>query len=78
MNPRWRPLRLFLLLLALFPAMAVTARAVAQGVVGFALWEWALLLLFPVLLWIFLRHFSRLGCAGACASPPVQTQNDDA
>jgi uncharacterized membrane protein YhaH (DUF805 family) len=68
-NARHKPYLLFLLLLALFPALAVAVRAVQEGTASLAAWEWLLLAAFPLLLWLFLRYFSRLGCSGNCSHP---------
>lgn len=69
MSPRLRPLLLFLLLLALFPAITVVVKALESGLAGLAMWEGFLLAAFPILAWIYLRHFSRLGCREGCSPP---------
>jgi uncharacterized membrane protein YhaH (DUF805 family) len=49
-NARHKPYLLFLLLLALFPALAVAVRAVQEGTASLAAWEWLLLAAFPLIL----------------------------
>ena len=67
MNSRWRPLILFGLLVALFPAIG----SVVRGVQGEALdaWDWLGIAAFPALAWIWFRHFSVLGCKEGCRLP---------
>ena len=69
MSPRRKPFLLFLLLLALFPAIAVVVQVATEGPDGLAWWQWALLAAFPALVWTYLRHFSRLGCRDSCLPP---------
>jgi hypothetical protein len=71
-SPRLRPILLFLLLLALFPAIATFVQALRTGFAGLAWWQWVLLALLPVLAWLWLRHFSILGCRDACRPPRGQ------
>ncbi len=68
MSARARPLLLFLLLLLLFPAAASVARW-WQGADLSGL-EWAGVCAFPLLAWLWLRHFSVLGCRRC--QPPSQ------
>jgi hypothetical protein len=68
MSPRARPLLLFLLLLLLFPAAASVARWWQGAALGWL--EWAGVLAFPLLAWLWLRHFSVLGCRHC--PPPTQ------
>ena len=67
MSPRARPLLLFLLLLLLFPAAASVARWFQGASLGWL--EWAGVLAFPLLLWLWWRHFSIIGCR-QCVAPP--------
>ncbi len=69
MSARWKPLLLFALLLLLFPAIG----SVAAWWRGDALdiWQWLGVLAFPLLAWLWLRHFSILGCREGCV-PPAQ------
>lgn len=68
MSTRARPLLLFLLLLLLFPAAASVARGWQGAALGRL--EWAGVLAFPLLAWLWLRHFSVLGCRRC--RPPTQ------
>jgi hypothetical protein len=63
-NPRLKPILLFLLLLLLFPATTSLARWF-QGAT-LSILEWFGVLAFPVLAWLWLRYFSVLGCKDAC------------
>lgn len=65
-----RPLRLFLLLLLLFPALTTLVRAWRTGFAALAWWQWLLIALLPGLAWLWLRHFSLLGCSGATGLSP--------
>ena len=69
MNPRLRPWLLFVLLLALFPALGVAVRWLDGSQAELAWWEWALLGSLPVLLGLYLRYFSILTCRGGCRPP---------
>lgn len=66
--PARKPVLLFFLLLALFPALGSVVRLV-QGEALAAL-DWLGILVFPLLLWLWWRHFSRFGggavCHGGC------------
>lgn len=62
MSPRLRPLLLFLLLLALFPAIGVAVQVAGEGWAGLSFWQWLLLAALPLLAWLWLRHFSILAC----------------
>lgn len=66
-DPRWKPLFLFALLLLLFPAIG----SVVSFIEGESLesWEWLGVIAFPLLAWLWLRHFSVLGCKEGCAMP---------
>jgi hypothetical protein len=74
-SPARRPIYLFLLLLALFPAIGVVVKVVEHGWQNLAGWEWGLLVAFPVLVWIWLRHFSVLGCS-SCDAGLVNRRSD--
>jgi hypothetical protein len=69
-----RPLRLFLLLLLLFPALTTFFTAWQSGFAALAWWQWLLIALLPGLLWLWLRHFSMLGCRRDC--PAVRSADD--
>lgn len=69
MTHRSKPILLFFLTLALFPAIAIVVRVVGAGTAGLAVWEWLLLLASPLLVWLWFRHFSVLGCRDACRLP---------
>ncbi len=62
-----RPLLLFGLLLLLFPAVSALFTGLRDGFATLAVWQWALVLLLPGLVWLWYRHFSRLGCRDGCA-----------
>lgn len=64
MTPGAKSLLLFFLLLALFPALV----SVVRGVQGEALspLDWLGIAAFPLLVWLWWRHFSRLGGNAAC------------
>lgn len=62
MTPWRRPILLFFLLLALFPAISAVAKLAEQGWAELVWWERLLALAFPILSWFWLRHFSILGC----------------
>lgn len=66
MSPRTKPILLFLLLLLLFPAIGSVVRW-WQGQ-DLSPLEWAGVLAFPLLAGLWVRHFSILGCKGACQS----------
>jgi hypothetical protein len=68
-SPQRKPLLLFLLLLGLFPALGVVVQVADEGTQGLAWWQWGLLAAFPILVWIYLRHFSRLACRDDCLPP---------
>ncbi len=67
-DPRLKPVLLFFLLLALFPAIGSVARLV-QGEAPAPL-DWLGIGAFPLLLWLWWRYFSRFGggatCQGGC------------
>lgn len=69
-----RPLALFLLLLLLFPAVSVLVGALRDGFEDLDGWQWALLLLLPVLVWIWWRHFSVFGCGASCRQPMAKAR----
>jgi hypothetical protein len=71
-NLRRKPFYLFILLLALFPAIGNLVAAVESGFQGLAWWQWGLLAALPGLAWIWLRHFSVLACRDACRLAPGQ------
>jgi hypothetical protein len=58
--------RLFLLLLLLFPAISTFVTALKGGFTALAWWQWGLLALLPGLAWLWLRHFSVLACHEGC------------
>lgn len=64
-DPRWKPLFLFLLLLLLFPAIGSVVRWIGGEALEFR--EWLGVIAFPLLAWLWLRHFSVLGCKEGCA-----------
>ncbi len=68
MNPRRKPLYLFVLLLVLFPAIGVFVEAIETGFSNLAWWQWGLVAILPALAWIWFRHFSAIGCRDACVS----------
>ena len=76
MTPRFKPILLFFLLLALFPALGSVVRA-WQGEALNVL-DGLGLIAFPVLLVLWWRYFSRFGgaarCAGGCL-PAVENPN---
>lgn len=62
MNPAWRALALFLVMLALFQSLPVAVEAWQMRRwpdEGVSLLRLALL---PVALWLYVRYFSLLGC----------------
>jgi len=65
---------LFVLLLLLFPAATSVARwwrgAILSGL------EWAGVAVFPLLAWLWLRHFSVFGCQQC--DPPAQPSDPGA
>ncbi|MGQ9684947.1 MAG: hypothetical protein ACUVT2_01395 [Thiobacillaceae bacterium] len=65
-----RPLRLFLLLLLLFPALTCLVAAWRTGFADLTWWQWLLIALLPGLAWLWLRHFSVLGLSGATGLRP--------
>jgi hypothetical protein len=64
---RWKPVLLFLLLLLLFPAIG----SLATWLRGEPMtpWNWLGVLAFPLLAWLWLRHFSVLSCREGCLPP---------
>ncbi|MBI5330353.1 MAG: hypothetical protein HZB71_07045 [Betaproteobacteria bacterium] len=62
-----KPLVLFCLMLALFPAIT----SVVHWFQGEPLsgWEGLGVAVFPGLAWVWLRYFSVLGCRGECQPP---------
>lgn len=67
LDPRWKPLYLFVLLLLLFPAIGSVVSFIEGE--SLELWEWLGVIAFPLLAWLWLRHFSVLGCKEGCAMP---------
>lgn len=67
MNSRWRPLILFCLLVALFPAIGSVVRWTQGEILSAS--DWLGIAAFPALAWIWFRHFSILGCRDACRLP---------
>jgi uncharacterized membrane protein YhaH (DUF805 family) len=67
LDPRWKPLFLFVLLLLLFPALGSLVRWIEGETPG--MWDWLGVIAFPLLAWLWLRHFSVLGCKEGCAVP---------
>lgn len=67
LDPRWKPLFLFVLLLLLFPATSSVV-GLFEGE-ALDMWEWLGVIAFPLLAWFWLRHFSVLGCREGCAMP---------
>lgn len=61
-----RPLLHFLLLLLLFPAVSTLFAALQAGFSTLAWWQWGLIALLPGLIWLWLRHFTIIGCSTAC------------
>jgi len=74
-NPRLKPVLLFFLLLALFPAIGSMARLV-QGEPLMTL-DWLGIATFPMLLWLWWRHFSRFGGGAACQGGCLPARRDD-
>lgn len=72
LDPRWKPLSLFVLLLLLFPATSSVVGLFEGESLDF--WEWLGVLAFPPLAWLWLRHFSVLGCREGCAMPDKQRE----
>lgn len=69
-GPRWKPVLLFALLLALFPAIgSLVAWVEGESMTSL---DWLGILAFPLLAWLWLRHFSILGCKGSCLSTDEQ------
>jgi hypothetical protein len=64
---RWKPVLLFFLLLLLFPAAGSLVRWSEGESMG--LLDWFGVLAFPLLAWLWFRHFSVLGCREGCESP---------
>ncbi len=64
-----KPFLLFLLLLLLFPALTVLVDWLQGGQAPQAWWQWALLVALPALVWLYVRHFSLLGCGRGCRWP---------
>lgn len=67
LDPAWKPLYLFVLLLLLFPAIGSVVSFIEGE--SLELWEWLGVIAFPLLAWLWLRHFSVLGCKEGCAMP---------
>lgn len=65
LDPRWKPVFLFVLLLGLFPAIQSVVRWY-QGE-PLEIWDWLGVMAFPLLAWLWLRYFSVLGCKEGCA-----------
>jgi len=64
---RWKPVLLFLLLLALFPAVGSVDTWLRGEAMAF--WDWLGVLVFPLLAWLWFRYFSILGCRQSCLPP---------
>jgi hypothetical protein len=62
MNPRWRVLALFVVLVALFQGLPVAVEAWQARQWPNSLAGWLRLAALPVALWLYLRYFSILGC----------------
>ena len=62
MNPLWRVLALFLVLVALLQGLPVAVAAWQAGQWPDSLAGWMRLAVLPVALWLYLRYFSILGC----------------
>lgn len=67
LDRRWKPVLLFLLLLALFPAIGSVATWLRGD--AMTLPDWLGVLAFPLLAWLWFRHFSILGCREDCLPP---------
>lgn len=67
LDRRWKPVLLFLLLLALFPAIGSVAAWLRGD--AMTLLDWLGVLAFPLLAWLWVRHFSILGCRESCLPP---------
>lgn len=61
---RWRPVLLFLLMLALFPAVGSLATWLRGE--AMQLWDWLGLIALPPLAWLWLRYFSVFACRRSC------------
>ncbi len=70
-----RALALFVVLLLLFPALGILVQLCTQGPDALHGWQWGLLMLLPGLLWVWGRHYSILGCGGACPPPGEDRQH---
>lgn len=66
-DPRWKPVFLFVLLLGLFPAIHSVVDWHRGEPLG--LWGWLGVAAFPLLAWLWLRYFSVLGCKEGCGLP---------
>lgn len=62
MKPGWRIFALFVVLLTLFQGLPVAVEAWQAGQWPDSFAGWLRLALLPVALWLYLRHFSILGC----------------
>ena len=67
LDRRWKPVLLFFLLLALLPALGSLAAWLWGEAMSFL--DWLAVLAFPLLAWLWLRHFSILGCREGCMPP---------
>lgn len=64
LDPRCKPILLFLLLLCLFPATHSLVTWYRGEPMGFG--DWLGVAAFPLLAWLWLRYFSVLGCREGC------------
>lgn len=62
MKPGWRSLALFVVLVALFQGLPVAVEAWQARQWPDSIAAWLRLALLPIALWLYLRHFSILGC----------------
>jgi hypothetical protein len=75
LNPRFKPVLLFLLLLALFPAIGSVVRLVRGA--PLAPLDWLGVAIFPGLVWAWWRYFSRFGGGAACQGGCLPARRDD-
>ena len=78
MRPCVKALLLFLLLMFLFPVIGILVDALESGFHELAWWEWALIAALPVLVWLWLRHFSMLFCEDTCRLPAEDAHDPNA
>lgn len=62
MKPGWRILALFVVLVTLFQGLPVAVEAWQARQWPDSFVSWLRLALLPLALWLYLRHFSILGC----------------